>query len=64
MHNIIDLQLLFAIGLVVLGLVAFGYHAWHTMRAVGFTRDDFDRRVGWMALGAIVGGCLLYVMRR
>jgi prolipoprotein diacylglyceryltransferase len=64
MQNAFDLQLLFAVALVLLGVLAMGYHAWHTIRAVGFARDDFDRRAGWMALGAILGGCLLYVLQR
>jgi prolipoprotein diacylglyceryltransferase len=59
----LDLQLLFALAIVIVALAAFGYAIWHRVAAIGFTRDDFDRRAPWLALGVIIGGAVLYYVR-
>ena len=58
-----DFQLLFALAIVVIALAAFGYAIWHRVAAIGFTRDDFDRRAPWLALGVIIGGAVLYYVK-
>jgi hypothetical protein len=59
----LNLQLLFALAIVIVAVAAFGYAIWHRVAAIDFTRDDFDRRAPWLALGVIIGGAVLYYVR-
>jgi hypothetical protein len=60
MSQSIDMQLILALAIVIFAMAAFGYVIYVKIAALGLRRDDFDRRAPWIALGAILGGIILY----
>jgi hypothetical protein len=63
MTNWLDTQLILALAIVIAALAAFGYLIYAKVAAVGLTRDDFDRRAPWLALGVVLGGAILYFVK-
>jgi hypothetical protein len=64
MSQWLDPQLLLALAIVALALAAIIYLVRQKISDIGFLREDFDRRAGWLALGVIVGAVLLYLKYR
>ena len=60
MSGSIDLQLMFALAIVVVAIAGFGYAVWSKVASIGLLRDDFDRRAPWLVLGVILGCIALY----
>ena len=54
-------SMLLACGLLLLGLFAAVYAVHRKIAGVGFRREDFDRRAGWIALGVILGAVLVWL---
>jgi hypothetical protein len=63
MSQAFDFQLIFALAIVIVALGLLAYAIKTRIAAIGFTRDDFDRRAPWLALGVIIGGAILYYVK-
>ena len=63
MSSSINVQLIFAILIVVFAVGVFGWLVWSKIKALGLLREDFDRRAPWLALGVLIGGAMLYYVK-
>jgi hypothetical protein len=60
----LDTQLILALAIVILAIAAFGYLISAKVAAVGLLRHNFGWRAPWLAVGAIIGGVILYYVKR